>query len=96
MRQFALSLINKFKDHSDIRIFLHELWKISPEYELRVELLWSLLSYSDLSEGIYRDIQSSFTACEWEKWLPLIVEKFGGSDEEKTQVKELMSNYFNL
>jgi hypothetical protein len=72
------------------------LWKISSEYELKIEVLWSLLSYSDLSEELHNDIRRNFIASDWDKWLPLIVEKLGGDEKEKTQVKELIRRYFNL
>ncbi|MCX5846454.1 MAG: hypothetical protein NTW12_08870 [Deltaproteobacteria bacterium] len=96
LRQFALTLLRQFKSHPDVKNFLYDLWKTSPEYEIKIEVLWSLLSYHDLSEELYNDIRRNFTASDWDKWLPLIVEKLGGDDKEKAQVKELMSRYFNV
>jgi len=94
-RQFALSLMRQFKDHGDVKDYLYNLWKTSAEYEIKVEVLWSLLIYSDLSKELYDDIRQNFSVAEWDKWLPLIVEKLGGEDKEKAQVKELMSKFFN-
>jgi len=37
-----------------------------------------------------------FDAANWDKWLPLIVEKLEGDAEEKAHVKELMKRFFNL
>lgn len=96
LRQFALMLLRQFKSHPDVKNFLYDLWKTSPEYEIKIEVLWSLLSYHDLSEELYNDIRRNFIASDWDKWLPLIVEKLGGDDKEKAQVKELMSRYFNV
>jgi len=96
LRQFALSLIRQLKDHDDVKDFLYNLWKTSVEYEIKIEVLWNLLTYSDLSKEIYNDIRQNFTVADWDKWLPLIVEKLGGEDKEKTQVKELMSSFFKL
>ena len=96
LRQFALMLLRQLKSHPDVKNFLYDLWKTSPEYEIKIEVLWSLLSYHDLSEELYNDIRRNFIASDWDKWLPLIVEKLGGDDKEKAQVKELMSRYFNV
>lgn len=95
-RQLALSLLRQFKNDPDVKNFLYDLWKTSSEYELKIEVLWSLLTYSDLSEELYNDIRQNFIASDWDKWLPLIVEKLGGDEKEKKQVKELISRYFNL
>jgi hypothetical protein len=54
------------------------------------------LIYDDLSKELYNDIRQNFTVAEWDKWLPLIVEKLGGEDKEKLQVKELMNKFFDL
>ena len=96
LRQFALMLLRQLKSHPDVKNFLYDLWKTSPEYEIKIEVLWSLLSYHDLSEELYNDIRRNFIASDWDKWLPLIVEKLGGDDKEKVQVKELMSRFFNV
>ncbi|HVO68096.1 MAG TPA: hypothetical protein VMT12_16590 [Syntrophales bacterium] len=96
LRQFALSLIRQLKDHSDVKDFLYNLWKTSAEYEIKIEVLWNLLIYDDLSKELYNDIRQNFTVAEWDKWLPLIVEKLGGEDKEKGQVKELMNKFFDL
>lgn len=42
------------------------------------------------------DISRHFDAANWDKWLPLIVEKLEGDKEEKNHVKGLMKRYFNL
>jgi hypothetical protein len=94
-RQFALSLMRQFKDHSDVKDYLYTLWKTSAEYEIKIEVLWSLLIYTDLSKELYDDIRQNFSVAEWDKWLPSIVEKLGGEDTEKAQVKELMGRFFN-
>jgi hypothetical protein len=96
LRQLALCLLREFKNDPDVKNYLYTLWKISSEYELKIEVLWSLLSYSDLSEELHNDIRRNFIASDWDKWLPLIVEKLGGDEKEKTQVKELIRRYFNL
>lgn len=96
LRQFALSLIRQLKDHSDVKDFLYNLWKTSAEYEIKIEVLWNLLIYDDLSKELFNDIRQNFTVAEWDKWLPLIVEKLGGEDKEKGQVKELMNKFFDL
>jgi hypothetical protein len=96
LRQFALSLIRQLKDHNDVKDFLYNLWKTSAEYEIKIEVLWNLLIYDDLSKELYNDIRQNFTVAEWDKWLPLIVEKLGGEDKEKVQVKELMNKFFDL
>ena len=96
LRRFCLKLLRQFENHPDIKDFFHELWKKSSEYEIKLEVLWSLLSYGDLSEDIYAGISAHFDAANWDKWLPLIVEKLEGDTEEKTHVKELMKRYFNL
>jgi hypothetical protein len=95
LRQFALSLMRQFKEHTDIRDYLYNLWKSSTEYEIKIEALWSLLIYGNLSEELYDDIRKSFSVAEWDKWLPLIVQKLGGEDKEKVEVKELMGRLFN-
>jgi hypothetical protein len=87
--------MRQFKDHSDIKDYLYNLWKTSAEYEIKIEALWNLLIYPDLSKELYDDILQNFSVAEWDKWLPLIVEKLGGEDKEKVQVKELMSKFFN-
>ncbi|HYA14293.1 MAG TPA: hypothetical protein VEF33_08135 [Syntrophales bacterium] len=96
LRQFALSLIRQLKDQNDVKDFLYNLWKTSAEYEIKIEVLWNLLTYDDLSKELYNDIRQNFTVAEWDKWLPLIVEKLGGEDKEKGQVKELMNKFFDL
>ncbi len=96
LRRLALKLLRRFEHHPDVKDFLHELWEKSSEYEIKLEVLWSLLSYTDLSEDMYEDISRHFDAANWDKWLPLIVEKLEGDSEEKAHVKELMKRYFNL
>ncbi len=96
LRRFALKLLRRFEDHQDVKIFFREMWEKSSEHEIKLEVLWSLLSYPDLSEDLYADIGKHFDAANWDKWLPLIVEKLEGDTEEKAQVKELMKRYFNL
>ena len=96
LRQFAIRLLRHFEDHDDLKDFLYDLWKTAPQYEIKIEALWSLLNYKDLSEELYQDIQYRFLGADWDKWLPLIVEKLGGDDKEKEQVRELMNRYFNL
>jgi len=96
LRRFCLKLLRQFEQHQDIKDFFQDLWKSSAEYEIKLEVLWSLLSYGDLSEDIYAGISEHFDAANWDKWLPLIVEKLEGDSEEKTHVKELMKRYFNL
>jgi len=96
LRRFALKLLRRFEHHQDVKDFFCELWKKSAEHEIKLEVLWSLLSYPDLSEDLYADIGRHFDAANWDKWLPLIVEKLEGDSEEKDHVKELMKRYFNL
>ena len=96
LRCFALNLLHRFEPHQDVKDFFCEFWEKSSEYEIKLEALWSLLSYPDLSEDLYADIGRHFDAANWDKWLPLIVEKLEGDTEEKAHVKELMKRYFNL
>lgn len=93
LRQFALKMLRKLKDHQDVKALFSDLWKSGDVYEIKVEVLWILLSYSDLEYDLLTDIRSHFESSEWDKWLPLIVEKLGGNDKEKGQVKELLSSY---
>lgn len=96
LRRFALKLLHRFEHHPDVKDFFCNLWGKSSEYEIKLEVLWSLLSYPDLSDDLYADIGKHFDAANWDKWLPLIVEKLEGDSEEKDHVKELMKRYFNL
>lgn len=96
LRQFSIRLLSQYKDLQDVKIFLYDLWKVSSEYEIKIEALWTLLNYHDLSEELYAEISRSFVASDWDKWLPLIVEKLGGDSEEKDQVKELMKRYLKV
>lgn len=96
LRRLCLKLLRPFGADQDVKDFSYELWKTSVDYEIKLEVLWSLLSYQDLAEEIYADIGRHFDAANWDKWLPLIVEKLEGDKEEKTNVKELMKRYFNL
>jgi hypothetical protein len=96
LRRLCLKLLRPFGADQDIKDFSYELWKTSVDYEIKLEVLWSLLSYQDLAEEIYADIGRHFDAANWDKWLPLIVEKLEGDKDEKTSVKELMKRYFNL
>ena len=96
LRRLCLKLLRPFGNDRDVRDFSYELWKTSTDYEIKLEVLWSLLSYQDLAEEIYADISRHFDAANWDKWLPLIVEKLEGDKEEKNHVKELMKRYFNL
>lgn len=93
LRQFALKMLRKLKDHNDVKTLLSDLWKSSDIYEIKVEVLWTLLSYTDLEYDLLADIRSHFDSSEWDRWLPLIVEKLGGNDKEKGQVKELLNSY---
>ncbi len=96
LRRFCIKLLRQFEHHQDIKDFFYDLWEKSSDYEIKLEVLWSLLSYGDLSEEIYAGISKHFDAANWDKWLPLIVEKLEGDTEEKTHVQELMKRYFNL
>ncbi len=96
LRRLCLKLLQPFGTDQDVKDFSYDLWKTSADYEIKLEVLWSLLSYQDLAEEIYTDIGKHFDAANWDKWLPLIVEKLEGNSEEKTNVKELMKRYFNL
>jgi hypothetical protein len=96
LRRLCLKLLRPFGTDQDVKDFSYEQWKTSTDYEIKLEVLWSLLSYQDLAEEIYADIGKHFDAANWDKWLPLIVEKLEGDKEEKTNVKELMKRYFNL
>ena len=93
LRQFALKMLRKFKDHSDVKVLLMELWKSEDDYDIKVEVLWILLGYDDLKQELLTDIRSHFDSSDWDKWLPLIVEKLGGNNKEKGQVKELIDKY---
>ncbi len=96
LRRFTLKLLHRFEEHPDVKDFFRNLWEKSSEYEIKLEVLWSLLSNPDLSEDLYADIGRHFDAANWDKWLPLIVEKLEGDADEKAHVKELMKRYFNL
>lgn len=96
LRRLCLKLLQPFGTDQDVKDFSYELWKTSADYEIKLEVLWSLLSYQDLAEEIYADIGKHFDAANWDKWLPLIVEKLEGNSEEKNHVNELMKRYFNL
>ncbi|MFO7569062.1 MAG: hypothetical protein R6W75_04630 [Smithellaceae bacterium] len=96
LRRLCLKLLRPFEKDRDVKDFSYTLWKTSPDYEIKLEVLWSLLSYSDLSMEIYADIGRHFDAANWDKWLPLIVEKLEGDKDEKGHVKEIMKRYFNL
>ncbi len=96
LRRFCLKLLRQFEHQQDVKAFFYDLWIKSFDYEIKLEVLWSLLGYNDLTENIYADISKHFDAANWDKWLPLIVEKLEGNTEEKTHVKELMKRYFNL
>jgi len=96
VRRFALRLLRQFENDADIKAFLFTQWAKPLAYEIRIEVLWNLLSYQDLPEELYADISSSFNAADWDKWLPLVVEKLEGDQEEKAQVKTLMKKFFNL
>ena len=96
LRRLCLKLLRPFEKDRDVKDFSYTLWKTSPDYEIKLEVLWSLLSYADLSMEIYADIGRHFDAANWDKWLPLIVEKLEGDRDEKSHVKEIMKRYFNL
>jgi hypothetical protein len=96
LRRLCLKLLRPFGKDRDVRDFSYELWKTSTDYEIKLEVLWSLLSYQDLADEIYADISRHFDAANWDKWLPLIMQKLEGDKEEKNHVQELMKRYFNL
>jgi hypothetical protein len=96
LRRFALKLLQRFIGDEDIKEYFRGLWEKPCDYEVRLEVLWGLLSYPEISEELYADIGMHFDAANWDKWLPLIVEKLEGDAEEKAHVKELMKRFFNL
>lgn len=93
LRQFALKMLRKFRDHQDVKALLIKLWKSEDDYDIKVEVLWILLGYDDLKQELLTDIRSHFNSSDWDKWLPLIVEKLGGNSKEKGQIKELIDKY---
>lgn len=96
LRRFCIKLLRKFELHPDIKFYFYDLWLHSDDYEIKLEVLWSLLGYSDLSQEIFAEISNHFNAANWDKWLPLIVEKLEGNADEKSHVRELMKRYFNI
>jgi hypothetical protein len=96
LRRFALRLLRQFENDQDVKTFFFTLWIQPFDYEMKIEILWSLLSYKDLPEALFADISKSFNVADWDKWLPLVVEKLEGDQDEKNQVKELMKKFFNL
>ncbi|MFO0753616.1 MAG: hypothetical protein U0411_09870 [Thermodesulfovibrionales bacterium] len=93
LRRFALLLLRSLKDHPGVKEFLCGLWKTSGEYEIRLEVVWSLLGYSDLPEELYDDIARSFSSADRDEWLPALVAKLGGDEKERIQVQNLLSRY---
>jgi hypothetical protein len=96
VRRFAIRLLRRFKDDPDVKTFFFGQWLHPSAYEMKIEMLWSLLGYKDLPEALYAEISNSFNAEDLDKWLPLVVEKLEGDQEEKAQVKDLMKKFFNL
>lgn len=96
LRRFALLLLHHLKDCPGVKEFLCGLWeKTSEEYEIRLEVVWSLLGCSDLPEELYNDIACSFSPDDRDKWLPSLVEKLGGDEREKVRIKDLLDRYFS-
>ncbi len=96
MRRFALKLLQQFVGDQDVKEYFRALWDKPCDYEVRLEVLWGLLNYVEASEELYAEIGMHFDAANWDKWLPLIVEKLEGDAEEKVHVRELMKRFFNL
>ena len=96
LRRFALKLLQQFVGDQDVKEYFRALWDKPCDYEVRLEVLWGLLNYVEASEELYAEIGMHFDAANWDKWLPLIVEKLEGDAEEKVHVRELMKRFFNL
>ncbi|MBZ0155566.1 MAG: hypothetical protein K8I29_05035 [Alphaproteobacteria bacterium] len=94
LRRFALILLRHLRDHPGVKEFLCGLWKTSGEHEIKLEVVWSLLGYSDLPEELYDDIARSFSSSDRDQWLPSLVAKLGGDEREKVQVRNLLNRYF--
>lgn len=83
VRELCISLMHPLcrKNDRDTREYLEGLWKSSDQYNIRMQVMWRLLDYDDLPVNLHRDIYKNFIVPNWDKWLPYIVEKFGGKEK---------------
>lgn len=94
IRELVISLMHPFckKNDRDIRAYLENLWNSSNEYNIRMQVMWRLLDYDDLPVDLHRDIYKNFVVPNWDKWLPYIVDKFGGKEKVFTSIQKRLQN----
>jgi len=94
IRELAISLMHPLcrKNNRDIRAYLEHLWNVSKEYNIKMQIMWRLLDYDDLPVDLHRDIYENFVVPNWDKWLPYIVDKFGGKEKVFSSCRERLNN----
>lgn len=93
-RELCISLMHPLcrKNNRDIRDYLENLWKSSDQYNIKMQLMWRLLDYDDLTVDLHRDIYGNFVIPNWDKWLPYVVDKFGGKEEVFSSCSRRLQN----
>jgi len=66
--QFAIALFQNIKDSPQIKKELHLLWKNSITFDEKMNVMFRLLDYPDLSKEIHISIYD-FTTQNWDRWI---------------------------
>ena len=67
-RELGLALLQKIKDHPAIKTFLLSLWFESESYDQKMDVMFRILDYQDLSDEIHKDIYE-FIQINWDRWI---------------------------
>lgn len=90
--ELCINLMHSIREEKDVKEFLFDLWRApSSKYWTKMQVMWRLLDYPDLSEDIHKNIYE-FMRSDWNKWITYVVEKFGGKNEVLESSKERLSN----
>lgn len=94
IRELAISLMHPLckKNNRDIRAYLENLWNSSDEYNIKMQVMWRLLDYDDLPVDLHGGIYKNFVVPNWNKWLPYIVDKFGGKEKVFSSCQKRLNN----
>jgi general nucleoside transport system ATP-binding protein len=79
IRLLAINMLQNVKNDERVLLFLLKQWQKHSEYDVRNQLMWRLLDYSDLEIQVYESIYN-FVMGNWDKWLMNQIRWAGGPD----------------
>lgn len=90
--ELCITLMHPLREENDIKELLFSLWNSpSSDYFTKMQVMWRLLDYADLSDKTINEIYQ-YVFADWNTWLPYMVKKFGGADRAYENCIERLNN----